>query len=80
MILAAGAGCGYLIKTDDLDNNINKNANGAVGKTEEEMEEIMSIQNFISLMNSYVEENNSDSTKPKLKTWKNENNKPVFNH
>ena len=56
----------------------NANANGATSKSKTEMDEIMSIQNFINLMNSYVTDNNTDSTKTKLKTWKLENGMPVF--
>lgn len=70
----------YLIKKDDDGNNINANANGATAKTQEEMDEIMSVQNFLNLMNSYVSENNADSTKTKLKTWKLENELPVFDN
>lgn len=58
------------------DNNANNN--GATSKSQTEMNEIMSIQNFITLMNSYVTDNNADSTKTKLKTWKVENDMPVF--
>ena len=56
----------------------NANANGATSKTQSEMNEIMSVQNFVDIMNNYVEENNSDNTKTKLKTWKVENGLPVF--
>ncbi len=63
----------YLIKSSNATNISN-----AVGKTQSEMDEIMSVQNFVNLMNSYVEENNLDSTKTKLKTWKVENGMPVF--
>ena len=38
----------------------------------------MSVQNFVNLMNTYVAENNADSSKTKLKTWKVENGMPVF--
>ena len=62
--------CTYLTK----DSNVN--ANGATGVSD--MTETMSMSNFVSLMNSYVTENNSDSTKTKLKTWKLENGNPVF--
>lgn len=56
----------------------NANDNGATSKSQSEMNEIMSIQNFVDLMNSYVMENNKDSTKIKLKTWNAENEMPVF--
>jgi len=68
----------YLLKTDNDGNSINANANGAKGKTQAEMDEIMSVQNFVNLMNTYVAENNADSSKTKLKTWKLENGMPVF--
>ena len=63
-----------------LEKENNANANGAVAKTQSEMDEIMSVQSFINLMNSYVSTNNSDSSKTKLKTWKvdEETNLPVF--
>ena len=68
----------YLIKTDELGNSLNANANGATGKEKSEMDEIMSVQNFVNVMNTYVAENNADSSKTKLKTWKVENGFPVF--
>ena len=68
----------YLLKTDNEGNSINANANGATGKTQAEMDEIMSVQGFVNLMNTYVAENNADSSKTKLKTWKIENGFPVF--
>ena len=68
----------YLLKYDENENNINVNSRGAIGKNKAEMDEIMSVQNFVNLMNAYVAENNEDSTKVKLKTWKVENGFPVF--
>lgn len=62
--------CTFLKKTT------NANDNGATPK--EDMTETMSIQNFATLMNSYVTTNNTDSTKTHLKTWKLENGLPVF--
>lgn len=56
----------------------NANDNGAIPKSQTEMDGIMSIQSLVNLMNSYVIENNADSTKTKLKTWKVENGLPVF--
>ena len=63
----------YLIK----DNNAT-NISNAVGKTQAQMNEIMSVQSFVDLMNSYVTTNNADSTKTKLKTWTVESGFPVF--
>lgn len=78
---------GEIVSTGTVDNtnnyevkDSNTNANGAIGKTKSEMDEIMSVQNFLNLMNSYVSENNADSTKTKLKTWKLENELPVFDN
>lgn len=72
-------GAGSVNSTNDfLEKENNANANGATSKTQSEMDETMSIQNFVNLMNSYVSENNADSTKTKLKTWKVENGLPVF--
>ena len=68
----------YLIKTDENNNSLNANPKGAIGKSQAEMDEIMSVENFVNLMNSYVEENNADSTKTPLKRWKVENGMPVF--
>ena len=62
--------CTFLKKTT------NANDNGATPK--EDMTETMSIQNFVTLMNSYVTTNNTDTTKTHLKTWKLENGLPVF--
>ncbi len=61
-----------------LSKDNNANANGATQKSQTEMSEIMSVQNFVILMNSYVVENNSDPTKTKLRTWTVENGYPVF--
>ena len=46
--------------------------------SQSQMNEIMSVQSFVDLMNSYVTENNADSTKTKLRIWKVENGFPVF--
>ena len=54
----------------------NANNNGAEGV--DDLTEVMSMSNFLNLINSYVTTNNTDSTKTKLKTWKLENGKPVF--
>lgn len=63
--------CKYLKKSS------NANHNGA--KDEDDMSSIMSIANYISLINTYVTNNNLDNTKIKLKTWKSENElPPVF--
>ena len=54
----------------------NANSNGSTGK--DNLSEVITLQKFVDSMNSYVEENNLDSTKTKLKTWKVENGMPVF--
>ncbi len=64
--------CAYLLKTT------NAQANGAVGKTEAEMNEIMDLQKFVDLMNQKVEENNSNASNTKWKKWKLANGVPVF--
>ena len=71
------------IQVDNTNDYLKKDINAttfknAVGKTQAEMDEIMSVENFVNLMNSYVQENNADSSKTKLKTWKLENGFPVF--
>ena len=70
------ATCTYLLKgTNGSDN---AQTNGATGKTQAEMDEIMAMSSFVSLMNDYVRENNLDSTKPQLKLWTLSNGLPVF--
>lgn len=64
--------CAYLIKST------NAQANGAVGKTEAEMKEIMDLQKFVELMNQKVEENNSNASNTIWKKWKLANGVPVF--
>ncbi len=66
----AEEGCTYLIKSN------NANANGATGVSN--MTNTMSMSNFITLMNNYVTENNSNTYNWSLKTWKLENGHPVF--
>lgn len=64
--------CYYSIKSN------NAVANGAVGKTEEEMKNIMDIQNFVNRLNTKVEENNNNPENIKWKKWKVYNGIPVF--
>ena len=64
--------CNYLKKST------NAQANGAEGKTEAEMKEIMDLQKFVDLMNQKVEENNSNASNTKWKKWKLANGVPVF--
>ena len=71
------------LQVDNTNDYLKKDVNAttyknAVEKTQAEMDEIMSVQNFVNLMNSYVTGNNADSTKTELKTWKVENELPVF--
>ncbi len=64
--------CTYLNKTSNV------NSNGATGK--DDMTDTMSLTNFVTLMNSYVAENNADSTKTKLRTWTLKDGVPVFSN
>lgn len=64
--------CFYQIKPN------NANANGATGKTEEEMKTIMDIQKFVNEMNAKVEENNSNPDNIPWLKWKLENGIPIF--
>lgn len=59
--------------------DVNAKADGATGKTEAEMKELMAMQKFIDLMNSYVSTNNANSSNDQLLEWKMENGLPVFN-
>lgn len=62
--------CYYLNRNDGT----NVNANGAIAKSQSEMNVLMKLDDFISLMNSYVSTNNSNSSNVQLKTWKYEDN------
>lgn len=70
--MGTSTNCAYLTK------ETNAQANGAVGKTEAEMKEIMDLQKFVDLMNQKVEENNSNASNTKWKKWKLANGVPVF--
>lgn len=59
-----------------LNKETNANSNGATGK--DNMDDTMSLSNFVTLMNSYVTENNNDPTKEKLNTWTLKDGVPVF--
>lgn len=65
--------CTYLIKASG-----NAQAVNAVGKNEDEMQQIMDINKFVELLNTKVEENNKDTSKTKLKKWKFENGNLSF--
>jgi len=69
-VSSCGTGCTYLIK------ETNANANGATGATN--MADTMSMANFVTRMNEYVTNNNSNSLNTPLKTWKLQNGYPVF--
>ena len=58
----------------------NANANGASEvEDKNEMNNLISVYNYISLINTDITKNNLDNTKDKLKMWKVENGLPVFN-
>ena len=66
----AGTGCTYLTK------EANANSKGATGVAD--MTSVMSMTNFIALMNNYVTTNNSNPSNTQLKIWKLQDGVPVF--
>jgi hypothetical protein len=67
---SCGSDCTYLIKEN------NANANGARGVTD--ITDTMSMSNFVSTLNDFVAENNSDVNNVKLHSWTLSNGKLVF--
>lgn len=69
-----GPDCTYLLRDDGT----NAPSNGATGKTTEEMEEIMSIQNFVNALNTQIRENNANPDNVQLNEWTVKDGKPVL--
>ena len=69
-----GADCTYLLRNDGT----NAPAKGATGKTADEMEEIMSIQNFVNTLNTQIRENNKNPDIVQLCEWTVKDGKPVL--
>lgn len=58
--------------------DVNSNPKGAIGKTKEEMQQLMSMNVILDLFNKEVDANNSVEGNVKWKKWKIENDNLVF--